>query len=468
MSAGASKAAKNKALLEAVEDNSDPRRHLNVVFIGHVDAGKSTISGNTMVVTGQVDTRTMQRYEKEAKQLNRESWFLAFIMDTNEEERSKGKTVEVGRAEFDTAARRFTVLDAPGHANYVPDMINGAAQADIGVLVISARRGEFEAGFERQGQTREHALLAKTLGIRKLIVAVNKMDEATALTSDGKWNKERYDAILTKLKPFLRRSCGFAVRKDCHFLPMAGITGDNLLKRVSTDMCDWYNGPSLLEILDTIEIESGDPNGPLRVPIIDRYNDRGLTGMGKVESGTLFKGQHVVISPTSERSTVTSITLDSGKEVNVARPGENVRVKINRLATENSIMKGFVLCADGMPVCPDVTSFCADMQVMQLLEHKMLMTSGYNCMLHVHTIAVECTIDRLLIETNMKTRRKTREPQFVKSHSLVTVKIDVAQSISIETYEKMPVMGRFTLRDEGRTIAIGQIKRLLIKKKKKK
>ena len=153
--------------------------------------------------------------------------------------------------------------------------------------------------------------------------------------------------------------------------------------------------------------------------------------------------------------------------MNVAKPGENVRVKFARLASDASIMKGFVVCAEGLPTCPDVTSFIADMQVMQLLEHKLLMTSGYNCMLHVHTIAVECTVDRLLIETNLRTKVKTREPQFVKSNALVTVKIDVERSISIETFNKMAVLGQFTLRDEGRTIAIGRITRLLIKKKKK-
>ena len=259
--------AKNAKILAELADDSDPRRHANVVFIGHVDAGKSTISGNVLVCTGQVDQRTIQRYEKEAKELNRESWYLAFIMDTNEEERAKGKTVEVGRAEFETTARRFTVLDAPGHANYVPDMINGAAQADIGVLVISARRGEFEAGFERQGQTREHALLAKTLGIKKLVVAVNKMDDPTMLSEDGKWNQERYDAIVGKLKPFLRKSCGYAILKDCYFLPMSGLNGANLLQRVSKDMCNWYDGPSLLELLDTIPLGTGAPDGPLRVPV---------------------------------------------------------------------------------------------------------------------------------------------------------------------------------------------------------
>ena len=173
-------AEEEKVVEEVVEvQEEDPREHLNVVFIGHVDAGKSTLSGNILYLTGYVDKRTIEKYEREAKQRNRESWFLAFIMDTNEEERAKGKTVEVGRAPFETEAKRYTILDAPGHKNYVPHMISGAAQADVGILVISARRGEFETGFERGGQTREHAMLCKTLGVRFLIVVINKMDDPT-------------------------------------------------------------------------------------------------------------------------------------------------------------------------------------------------------------------------------------------------------------------------------------------------
>ena len=173
-------AEEEKVVEEVVEvQEEDPGEHLNVVFIGHVDAGKSTLSGNILYLTGYVDKRTIEKYEREAKQRNRESWFLAFIMDTNEEERAKGKTVEVGRAPFETEAKRYTILDAPGHKNYVPHMISGAAQADVGILVISARRGEFETGFERGGQTREHAMLCKTLGVRFLIVVINKMDDPT-------------------------------------------------------------------------------------------------------------------------------------------------------------------------------------------------------------------------------------------------------------------------------------------------
>jgi len=239
------------------EDDSDPRPHLNAVFIGHVDAGKSTICGSILYHTGQVDERTISKFQKEAKAANRESWFLAFILDTNEEERAKGKTVEVGRARFGTENKRFTVLDAPGHRNYVPNMISGASQADVGVLVISARRGEFEAGFEKggiagsgadgakkvMGQTREHALLAKTLGVSKLVVCVNKMDEETV-----QWSEERYNEIVEQLKPYLRKSCGYKIRREVLWLPMSGITGEGLHKRVPTSVCPWYDGPSLFEV----------------------------------------------------------------------------------------------------------------------------------------------------------------------------------------------------------------------------
>lgn len=193
-----------------LEAKDDPREHINLVFIGHVgksvllcfslsDAGKSTLCGQILLSTGMVDARTIEKLQAEAKDQNRTSWFLAYMMDVNQEERQKGITVEVGRAHFCTPNKRFTILDAPGHKNYVPNMITGVAQADVGVLVISARKGEFEAGFDRSGQTREHALLAKTLGVRKLVIVVNKMDEPTV-----EWSKERFDTIQTKLGTYLK------------------------------------------------------------------------------------------------------------------------------------------------------------------------------------------------------------------------------------------------------------------------
>ena len=282
--------------VEAVVEEGDPREHLNLVFIGHVDAGKSTLSGNILYLTDNVDKRTIERYEREAKDRNRESWFLAFIMDTNEEERAKGKTVEVGRAYFDTELKRYTILDAPGHKNYVPNMIMGASQADVGVLVISARKGEFEAGFDRGGQSREHAMLCKTLGISHLVVVINKMDDPTV-----QWKKDRFDECVTKLRPFLK-SCGYVVKKEVKFIPISGLSGANVKTEVEASVCPWWkescsktenntNSPTLLSLFDSLTITGRDRDGPVTIPVLDRYSDRGTIAMGKVrwseESGIL-------------------------------------------------------------------------------------------------------------------------------------------------------------------------------------
>ena len=183
-------ASKPKTKVKVVKEESattTEKEHVNMVFIGHVDAGKSTIGGQIQKLTGMVDARTLEKYEREAKEKNRETWYLSWCMDTNQEERDKGKTVEVGRAYFETDTKHFTILDAPGHKSFVPNMISGAAQADLAVLVISARKGEFETGFERGGQTREHAMLVKTAGVKHLVVLINKMDDPTV-----KWSEERY------------------------------------------------------------------------------------------------------------------------------------------------------------------------------------------------------------------------------------------------------------------------------------
>ncbi|ELU08124.1 hypothetical protein CAPTEDRAFT_105153, partial [Capitella teleta] len=233
--ASATRAAKAKKKVKVESTNSKPKDHLNIVFIGHVDAGKSTIGGHIMYLTGMVEKRTLEKYEREAKEKNRESWYLSWALDTNLEERDKGKTVEVGRAYFETESKHFTILDAPGHKSFVPNMINGASQADVAVLVISARRGEFETGFERGGQTREHAMLVKTAGVKHLIVVVNKMDDPTV-----EWDESRYEEIKEKLTPYLKK-CGFNPKQDIFYLPVSGLTGVNL-KDTPKDICPWYSG----------------------------------------------------------------------------------------------------------------------------------------------------------------------------------------------------------------------------------
>jgi peptide chain release factor subunit 3 len=210
------------------------KEHLNIVFIGHVDAGKSTMGGNLLYLCGTIDKRTMEKYEREAKEAGRETWYLSWALDSTPQERSKGKTVEIGRAYFETTLRRYTVLDAPGHKTYVPSMISGAAQADVALLVISARKGEFETGFEKGGQTREHIMLVKTAGVSKVIVLINKMDDPTV-----NWDKARYEEIKEKLTPFVR-GAGFHIKTDVSWLPVSGYTGANLKDRVSKSVCSWW------------------------------------------------------------------------------------------------------------------------------------------------------------------------------------------------------------------------------------
>ncbi|MQL94638.1 hypothetical protein Taro_027286, partial [Colocasia esculenta] len=455
------------------------KRHLNVVFIGHVDAGKSTIGGQILLLSGQVDERTIQKYEKEAKDKSRESWYMAYIMDTNEEERVKGITVEVGRARFETENTRFTILDAPGHKSYVPNMISGASQADIGVLVISARKGEFETGYEKGGQTREHVQLAKTLGVSKLIVVVNKMDEQTV-----KWSKERYDEIESKMLPFLKSSgynkkgnklscCAspcpitallmfsFCLSLDCWVITsrlewilrsVGGGVGHACLKslmllKLHLEILKALSGRDPLLFLNTL------------MPIIDKFKDMGTMVMGKIESGTIREGNSLVVMPNKVDVKVLAVYCDDIK-VNYAGPGENVKIKLAGISDED-ILAGFVLSSVAKPV-PAVNEFNAQLQILELLDNA-IFTAGYKAVLHIHSIVEECEIVDLIQEIDTKKKstdpkkKPKRKPLFVKNGAVVVCRVQVNNLICIEKFSDFPQLGRFTLRTEGKTIAIGKV-----------
>lgn len=432
--------------LEETEGNK--KRHLNVVFIGHVDAGKSTTGGQILFLSGQVDERTIQKYEKEAKDKSRESWYMAFIMDTNEEERAKGKTVEVGRAHFETETTRFTILDAPGHKSYVPNMISGASQADVGVLVISARKGEFETGYERGGQTREHVMLAKTLGVSKLLLVVNKMDDPTV-----NWSKERYDEIESKMIPFLKSS-GYNVKKDVQFLPISGLMGTNMKTRVEKSVCPWWNGPCLFEALDAIEVPQRDPKGPFRMPIIDKFKDMGTVVMGKVESGSVREGDSLMVMPNKAHVKVVAIYCDEDK-ARRAGPGENLRVRLSGIEEED-VLSGFVLSSIAHPIS-SVTEFVAQLQILELLDNA-IFTAGYKAVLHIHSVVEECEIVELLQQIDQKTKKPMKKKVlFVKNGAVIVCRIQVNNLICIEKFSDLPQLGRFTLRTEGKTVAVGKV-----------
>ncbi|KAH8391851.1 hypothetical protein KR215_005716 [Drosophila sulfurigaster] len=440
----------SKKKVVKVEENRSKREHVNVVFIGHVDAGKSTIGGQIMSLTGMVDKRTLEKYEREAREKSRESWYLSWALDTNQEERDKGKTVEVGRAFFETDRKHFTILDAPGHKSFVPNMIGGAAQADLAVLVISARKGEFETGFDRGGQTREHAMLAKTAGVKHLVVLVNKMDDPTV-----NWDQTRYNECKDKILPYLKK-LGFNPAKDLTFMPCSGLSGYGLKDQVPETLCTWYRGPAFIPFIDELPSLNRKTDGPFIMPIVDKYKDMGTVVMGKVESGMARKGQNLLVMPNRTQVAVDQLFSDD-YEVTSVGPGENVKIKLKGIEEED-VSPGFVLCDATNPI---KTGKVFDAQVV-ILEHKSIICAGYSAVMHIHCAAEEVTVKALICLVDKKTGEKSKtRPRFVKQDQVAIMRIECYGMICLEQFKLFPQMGRFTLRDENKTIAIGKVLKVI-------
>ncbi|RDA85743.1 hypothetical protein CP532_5953 [Ophiocordyceps camponoti-leonardi (nom. inval.)] len=430
------------------------KEHVNIIFIGHVDAGKSTLGGSILWSTGMVDERTMDKYKKEAKDMGRESWYLSWVMDLTKEERSKGKTVEVGRGFFDTEKRRYSILDAPGHKTYVPSMIGGASQADVGILVISARKGEYETGFERGGQTREHAMLAKTQGVNKLVVVINKMDDATV-----EWSHERYQECITKLSQFLKAT-GYNLKTDVFFMPVAAQQSLNIKERLPKGVAPWWDGPSLLEYLDDMKALERKVNAPFMMPINAKYRDMGTMVDGKIEAGVVKKPMSLMMMPRKQPVEVAAIYGEQEEEVPILQCGDQVRMRLKGIEEED-ILPGFVLCSQKRLVhC--VAEFEAQIRILEL---KSILTSGFNCVLHVHSAIEEVTFAALLHKLQKGTNRKSKmPPTHAKKGDSIIARMQViggAGSVCVERFEDYAQMGRFTLRDQGQTIAIGKITKLI-------
>jgi len=442
---------------EAVDDETLEeiygKEHVNVIFIGHVDAGKSTLGGSILYATGMVDDRTMDKFKREAKEAGRETWYLSWALDLTKEERSKGKTVEVGRGFFETDKRRYSILDAPGHKTFVPNMIGGASQADVGVLVISARKGEYETGFEKGGQTREHAMLAKTQGVNQLIVAVNKMDDPTV-----EWSHDRYKECTTGVSQFLK-ACGYG-KNELTFMPISAQTTVNIKDRIPKGVADWYNGPSLLEYLDGLKTLERKLKAPFMMPVSGKYREMGTMVEGKVEAGVTKKNASLIMMPNKVEISIAALYGEQEDEVQQIVCGEQARIRLRGIEEED-ILPGFVLCHPKRLV-HNVTTFEAQIKLMEL---KTILTAGYNCVLHVHSAIEEITFDELLHKLQPKTNRKSKKPPaFASKGDSIIARLRVtggAGSVCVERFEDYPQMGRFTLRDQGTTIAIGKITKLL-------
>jgi elongation factor 1-alpha len=422
--------------------------HLNLVIMGHVDHGKSTTTGHLLYLAGVVDERTIKQFEEEAKKMGKETFKFAWVLDNLKEERERGVTIDLRFLKFDTKKYAFTVIDAPGHRDFVKNMITGASQADGAILFCSARRGEFEAGIGPGGQTREHAFLAFTLGVRQLIVAVNKMDDVSV-----NWSQDRYNEIKNEVTRMLKM-VGYKVEK-IPFVPVSGWTGDNLTKK--SDKMPWYNGPTLMEALDTFEVPSKPTKKPLRVPLQDVYTITGVgtVPVGRVETGIVKENDTVIFMPANKTGEVKSIEMHH-ERIPQAEPGDNIGFNVRGLG-KGDIKRGDVMGHTNNP--PTVAKeFLGQIIV---IYHPTAIAAGYTPVLHYHTGQVACKFTELLKKIDPRTGQVVEEkPTFLKTGDAALVRMEPLRPIAVETFSEFEELGRFAVRDMGTTVAAGIIKEI--------
>ncbi|WP_317894845.1 translation elongation factor EF-1 subunit alpha [Pyrofollis japonicus] len=425
---------------------SQQKPHLNLVVIGHVDHGKSTLVGHLLFRLGFVDEKTIKMLEEEAKKKGKESFKYAWLLDKLKEERERGVTIDLSFVKFETKKYYFTIIDAPGHRDFVKNMITGASQADAAILVVSARKGEFEAGMSPEGQTREHLILAKTMGIDQLIVAVNKMD-----ATEPPYSKERYEQIVAVLKKFMK-GLGYKV-DEIPFIPVSAWTGENLIER-SPNM-PWYNGPTLVEALDNyIKPPKKPVDKPLRIPIQNVYVIPGVgtVPVGRVETGVLRVGDKIVFMPPGVTGEVRSIEMHH-QPLQQAEPGDNIGFNV-RGVSKKDIKRGDV--AGHLDNPPTVAEeFTARVFI---IWHPSAVTVGYTPVIHAHTASVAARIVEIQAKLDPRTGQVVeKNPQFLKMGDAAIVKFKPIKPMVIEKFSEFPQLGRFAMRDMGKTIGIGVV-----------
>ena len=426
------------------------KKHLNLVIIGHIDHGKSTLMGAMLIKSGAISDREARELEKLAKEYDRESWSYAFVFDRLKEERQRGITIDLAFRKFETKTKYFTIIDAPGHADFVKNMITGASQADAAILVVSGKKGEMEVGIAANGQTREHAYLAQTLGVKQLVVAVNKADIYD-------YSEERYNEVKDATSELLK-SIGFPVKK-IPFVPVSGIKAENLTEK--TDKLSWYDGPTLLDAIDSFEIPAKPTNKPLRIPIQDAYNIKGtgVVPVGRVETGVLKKNDKIVIMPTGFQGEIRSIEMHH-EEIDVAEPGDNIGFSIRGISMED-VGRGDVM---GHPndVPTVVTPKGNWTGQIIVIWHPTVIAQGYTPVIHAHTAQVAAKFTELIKKLDQKTGAVIEDnPKFLKKNESAIVKLQPIKKLCIEKYNDFPELGRFAVRDMGRTACVGIVKDLV-------
>ena len=414
--------------------------HMNMVIIGHVDHGKSTLVGQILLQTGQFPQHMLDKYKEEAKAKGKESFALAWIFDNLKEERERGVTIDVAHKRFDTDKYYVTIIDAPGHRDFVKNMITGTSQADAAILVVAAPDGIM-------AQTKEHMFLARTLGVTQMIVAINKMDDTKPA-----YDKSKYEAVKADVEK-LAKSVGYK-GDQIQFIPVSAFVGDNSAK--DKGKLDWWDGPTILQGIDKFNVEDKPTNLPLRWPIQDVYTIKGVgtVPVGKIETGLMKPGDKIIFKPSMKPGGATGEvkTIEMHHEqINQAAPGDNVGVNIRGIA-KNEIRRGDVAGPTSNP--PTVAkSFTAQIMV---LNHPSVITKGYTPVFHCYTAQVACRFDEIQKKLDPKTGQvKEENPDFIKTGDAAIVKIVPTRPMVIEPSKKIPHLGRFAIRDMGQTVAAG-------------
>jgi len=413
--------------------------HLNLVIIGHVDHGKSTLVGRILLETGQFPQHMLDKYKEEAKAKGKESFALAWIFDNLKEERERGVTIDVAHKRFNTDKFYITIIDAPGHRDFVKNMITGTSQADAAILVVAAPDGVM-------AQTKEHMFLARTLGVKQMIVAINKMDDTKPA-----YDKSRYETVKSDVEK-LAKSVGY---KDdqIQFIPVSAFTGDNTKEK---GKIDWWPGDTILKAIDKFIVPEKPTDLPLRWPLQDVYTIKGVgtVPVGKIETGVMKPGQQLIFKPSMKPGGVTGEckTIEMHHEqLAQAIPGDNVGVNLRGIA-KNEIRRGDVAGPTNDP--PTVAkSFTAQIMV---LNHPSVITKGYTPVFHCYTAQVACRFDEIQKKLDPRTGQvKEENPDFIKTGDAAIVKVIPTRPMVIESSKKIPQLGRFAIRDMGQTVAAG-------------
>ncbi|MFQ5475211.1 MAG: translation elongation factor EF-1 subunit alpha [Candidatus Nanoarchaeia archaeon] len=414
--------------------------HINLVFIGHVDHGKSTTVGRIMFDSGAIDEAALRKLKDKAAELGKAGFEFAFVMDNLKEERERGVTIDLAHKKLETDKYYFTVIDAPGHKDFIKNMITGASQADAGVLVVAANDGVM-------AQTKEHVFLSKTLGVNQLIIAVNKMDIKGVEYSEARFNEVK-DQVSKLLQTVGYKPDGIT------FVPIASLPGDNVVKK--SDKLGWYSGPTLMEAMNALNPPEKPTDLPLRLPIQDCYNITGIgvVPVGRVETGVMKVGDKVTVVPARDGKGVTgevkSIEMHH-EQLQAAEPGDNVGFSVRGIGKKD-IARGDVLGhPDNVPTVAE--EFTAQLVV---LNHPSVITVGYTPVFHIHTAQVACQIIEIQKKLNPASGEVLAEnPDFIKNGDAAIVKIKPVQPLCIETQKEIPQMSRFAIRDSGATVAAG-------------